>query len=212
MAPKRPDENLSLTFTHRGHQFTITAVPDGDDYFLQLADRYGPILLALSIKIAAADVWCGGNLDRQPIEAGMAKVRDAIKQLDLKSFRGLLNTPRAADEFQWTPAELEAASSIDWSKPAAAIVHEGRSFSIGAFVGKGRMVILLRDANGPFNAPFSIPRDSMIRAAVNGTDPLAFGVHIMLAKVRAWSPAQMEAFVKNTPRLATGVGGSQDRR
>ena len=72
------------------------------------------------------------------------------------------------------------------------------------------MVILLRDANGLFDAPMSIPRESMMRSEAKGVDPLDFGVNIMVDRIRAWNASRTETFVRNTPRLA--VDGSVHRQ
>ncbi|HEY4254303.1 MAG TPA: hypothetical protein VGM87_24060 [Roseomonas sp.] len=202
MARGRPDEHPPLIFVHRGHEFTVTAVPDGADVELHIADRHGRILLPGSIGIRGPVVPRGRRLNRRSIDTGMAELRKAIEELDHARLHSLLEAPRAAGDFQWTPAEREAAARIDWSEPAATIVHAGYSFAIGVFVTERRMVLLLRDADGPFDAPMSMPRDAMLRAALHGADPRAIGVTAMAAQLRAWNASRVAAFVRNTPRLA----------
>jgi hypothetical protein len=63
------------------------------------------------------------------------------------------------------------------------------------------MILLLSDADGPFDGPLSIPRASIERAVGKGTDPLEFGVSIMTERIRTWTAARTRIFVKNTPRL-----------
>jgi hypothetical protein len=131
----------------------------------------------------------------------MNELRRYITERDKPNFLRFLEIPRAASDFQWTPAELDAASKIDWSKPEATFVHEGHSFAIGAFATSERLVLLLRDASGPLDVPMSIPRSSIMRAEANGTDPLEFGVKAMIGRIRTWNAAHTAAFVGSTPRL-----------
>jgi hypothetical protein len=80
-----------------------------------------------------------------------------------------------------------------------------RVFLIGAFVTPERMVILLRDPDGPFDAPMSIPKESMMRSEAKGVDPLDFGVNIMVDRIRGWNAPRTDAFVRDTPRLVVDV-------
>jgi hypothetical protein len=200
MAPKRR-EYPSLRFFHFGHEFLISAVPDGANVELHIADQYGQLLLPLSLMILGAKVRRGGDNDRRRIAAGMAEVRKLIEALDEARLLKLLEVPRAASNFDWTPEELDAASKIDWSHPAATLVHEDRSFSIAAFETEQRMVFLLGDADGPFDGPMSIPREMIMRAELKGDDPLLFGVRAMVTQIRTWSTSRTTAFVRNGPRL-----------
>jgi hypothetical protein len=210
MAPSRSNDYPSLLFVHNDHEFIITAVPDGADMLLHIADQYGRMLLPVSTRVVGANARSGGRLNHRLIDIGIAELRRSVERLDGENFLNFLETPRAASDFRWTPAELDAAKKIDWSKPAATLVHQGYYFLIGAFVTPERMVILLRDADGPFDAPMSIPRESMMRSEAKGVDPLDFGVNIMVDRIRAWNASCTEAFVRNTPRLA--VDGSIHRQ
>lgn len=201
MAAEQTEEYPSLIFVHRDHEFVITAFPDGADVLLQIADQYGRFSLPFSMKISGANAQRGPRLNRRPINAGMNELRRYVTELDKPDFLRFLEIPRAASDFQWTPAELDAASKIDWAKPAATLVHEGHSFAIGAFVTQERLVLLLRDASGPFDAPMSIPRPSIMRAEAKGTDPLEFGAKAMLGRIRTWNATHTAAFVRSTPRL-----------
>ena len=163
MAAERTDEYPSLVFVHRDHEFVITALLNGADILLQIADQYGRFSLPFLMKISGANAKRGRRLDRPPIDAGMNELRTFVTELDEPDFLRFLEIPRAASDFQWTPAELDAASRIDWSEPAATLVHRGYSFAIGAFVTQERLVLLLRDASGPFDAPMSVPRASIMR-------------------------------------------------
>jgi hypothetical protein len=202
MAFERPYGYPSLLFVHNDHEFIITAVPDGVDVVLHIADQYGRMLLPISTRVVGANVGSGGGPNRRLISARMAAMRRSIEAFDDASFLNFLETPRAASDFQWTPAEFDAASKIDWSKPAATLVHQGYYFIIGAFVVPERMVLLLRDADGPFNAPMPIPKASIMRSEAKGVDPLDFGVRIMVERIRGWTASRTAAFVRDTPRLA----------
>lgn len=202
MAGRRPRSYSPITFTHRGHEFTIAAAPFDGGVELQISDTHGRIMLPLSIRISAADLRRRPGLDGGAVARGMAELRKSIEELDEARLQGLLAAPRAASEYQWTPADLDAASQIDWSKPAAVLVHEGHSFAIGAFVTEQRMVFVLRDDRGPFDAPMSIPKDSVLQAWIRGRDPTAIGVGAMTTQIRSWSASHTSAFVRNTPRLA----------
>jgi hypothetical protein len=168
---------------------------------IHIADQYGRMLLPISTRVVGANARSGGRLNHRLIEVGIAELRRSVERLDGEKFLNFLETPRAASDFRWTPAELEAAKKIDWSKPAATLVHQGYYFLIGAFVTPERMVILLRDANGLFDAPMSIPRESMMRSEAKGVDPLDFGVNIMVDRIRAWNASHTETFVRDMPRL-----------
>ena len=209
MSSDPPGEYPALTFSCRGHEFLIRAVPEGDDIALQITDHYGRILLPLVVKIRGTDLRRGGSFDHRLIDAGMAEFRKAVEALDHTRFREFLSTSRAATDFQWTPAELDAASRIDWSKPAATAIHEGCRFWIDALTSEGRMVFLLRNADGIFDAPMFVPSDSVTRAVMNGTDPVTTGVRAMLAKIRGWSASQTLAFINDTPRLAVRMRASR---
>jgi hypothetical protein len=201
MAAERTEVYPSLVFVHRDHEFVITAFPDGADILLQIADQYGRFSLPFLMKISGANAQRDGRLNRRPIDAGMNELRTSVTELDEPDFLRFLEIPRAASDFQWTPAELDAASKIDWSKPAATLVHERHSFAIGAFATQERLVLLLRDASEPFDAPMSIPRSSIMPAVAKDTDPLEFGVKAMIGRIRTWNAAHTAAFVRSTPRL-----------
>jgi hypothetical protein len=201
MAPGQSDEYPSLQFTHRNHEFLITVVPDGADVLLKLSDQYGHIMLPFSTRVTG--VQREGSLVRQPIDRRMAELRGSIQKLNDTEFLRFLETPRSAGDFNWTPAELDAVSKIDWSKPAATLVHEAHSFAIGAFVTPERMIFLLSDADGPFDGPLSIPRASIERAEAKGTNPLELGVSVMTERIRTWTASRTQIFVKNTPRLTS---------
>lgn len=205
MASNRSDEFPSLLFVHNDHEFIITAVPDGTDVLLHIADQYGRMLLAVSTRVVGANVPSGGRPNHRLIGVAMAKLRRSVEGLVGQNFLNFLETPRAASEFRWTPAELEAARKIDWSRPAATLVHQGYYFLIGVFVTPERMVILLRDPDGPFDAPMSIPKESMMRSEARGVDPLDFGVKVMVDRIRAWTASRTETFVRDTPRLVMDV-------
>src|ERR1700722_8099923 len=179
MAPNRSDDFPSLLFVHNDHEFVITAVPDGTDVILHIADQYGRMLLPVSTRVVGANARLGRRPNHRSIGVAMAELRRAVERLAGGKFLNFLETRRAASDFRWTPAELEAAKKLDWSKPAATLVHQGYYFLIGAFVTPERMVILLRDPDGPFDAPMSIPKESMMRSEAKGVDPLDFGVNIM---------------------------------
>ena len=200
MAPTRP-KYRTLKFTHLGVEFCVTAVPAGVDVELHIADQYGRLLLPISLLISGAKQEPGNGNRRQRIDAGMAELQKAVKALDEPRFLKFLEIPRAASDFDWTPAELNAASKIDWSQPAAAIVHEGYCFSIAAFETEHRLVILLSDADGPFDGPMSVPREMIDRANWKGDDPLLFGVRAMVTQIRTWSESRTAAFVRDAPRL-----------
>lgn len=202
MARQRPRRYSSLVFVHRDHEFSIVAVPLDGGIELQISDRHGRIMLPLSVRISDAGQRREPRMSSGPVTRGMAELRKSIEELDDARFQGLLAAPRAASEYQWTPAELDAASRIDWSNPAAVVVHEGYRFAIGAFVTDERMVLLLHDDRGPFDAPMSIPKDSVLRAWINGRDPLAIGVGTMTTQIRSWSASRTSAFIQSTPRLA----------
>jgi hypothetical protein len=210
MAPNRPDDFPSLLFVHNDHEFIITTVPDGADVLLHIADQYGRLLLPVSPRVVGANASPGGRLNHRLIGIAMAELRRSVKRLASERFLNFLETPRAAADFRWTPAELDAARNIDWSKPAATLVHQESYFLIGAFVTPERMVILLRDPDGPFDAPMSMPKESLIRAEAKGVDPLAFGVGVMVDRIRGWNAPSTEAFVRDTPRLV--VDGSALRQ
>jgi hypothetical protein len=201
MAPNRPEDFPSLPFVHNGHEFIITAVPDGADVLLHIADQYGRMLLPVSTRVVGGNARQGAGLDHRLVGIAMAEMRKSVERLAGAKFLDFLETPRAAGDFRWTRAELEAAKTIDWSKPAATLVHQEYYFIIGAFVTPERMVILLRDPHGPFDAPMSIPKESMMRSEAKGVDPLDFGVKIMVDRIRGWNAPQTEAFVRDTPRL-----------
>jgi hypothetical protein len=201
MAPNRSDDFPSLLFVHNDHEFIITAVPDGADVLLHIADQYGRMLLPVSTRVVGANAWPGGRPNHRLIGVAVAELRRSVERLAGEKFLNFLETPRAASDFRWTPAELEAAKKIDWSKPAATLVHQGYYFLIGAFVTPERMVILLRDPDGPFDAPMSIPKESMMRSEAKGVEPLDFGVDIMVDRIRAWTASRTEAFVRETPQL-----------
>jgi hypothetical protein len=109
---------------------------------------------------------------------------------------------RRGPHLEGGPVAREAASRIDWSKPAAAFSHEGHSFAIGTIVTDLRMVFVLRDDRDPFDAPMSIPKDSVLHALIGGRDPVAIGVGAMMAQIRSWSASHTATFIKKTPRLA----------
>ena len=201
MAPNRFSDYPSLQFVHNDHEFIITAVPDGGDVLLHLADQYGRMLLPISTRVVGAKARSGGRLNHRLIDVAIAELRRSVEHLDGEKFLNFLETPRAASEFRWTPAELEGARKMDWSKPAATLVHQGYYFLIGAFVTPERMVILLRDPDGPFDAPMSIPKESMMRSEAKGVDPLDFGINIMVDRIRGWDASRTAAFVRDTPRL-----------
>jgi hypothetical protein len=201
MAPNRSEDFPSLLFVHNDHEFIITAVPDGADVLLHIADQYGRILLPVSTRVPGANAWPSGRPNHRLIGVAMAELLRSVERLAGEKFLNFLETPRAASDFRWTSAELEAAKTIDWSKPAATLVHQGYYFLIGAFVTPERMVILLRDPDGPFDAPMSIPKESMMRSEAKGVDPLNFGVNIMVDRIRGWNAPRTEAFVRDTPRL-----------
>jgi hypothetical protein len=201
MAPNRSEDFPSLLFVHNDHEFIITAVPDGADVLLHIADQYGRMLLPVSTRVPGTNAWPSGRPNHRLIGVAMAELRRSVERLAGEKFLNFLETPRAASDFRWTSAELEAAKTIDWSKPAATLVHQGYYFLIGAFVTPERMVILLRDPDGPFDAPMSIPKESMMRSEAKGVDPLDFGVNIMVDRIRGWNAPRTEAFVRDTPRL-----------
>jgi hypothetical protein len=190
-----------LLFVHNDHEFTITAVPDGADVLLHIADQYGWMLLPISTRVVGANARPGGRSSHRLIGVGMAELRRSVESLDDAKFRVFLETPRAAGAFRWTLAELDGASNIDWSRPAATLVHQGYYFLIGAFVTPERMVLLLRDADGLFDAPMSIPKESITRSEAKRVNPLDFGVNIMVDRIPAWTASRTEAFVRDTPRL-----------
>jgi hypothetical protein len=66
----------------------------------------------------------------------------------------------------------------------------------------------MEDPDGPFDAPMSIPKESMTRSEAKGVDPLDFGVNIMLDRTRAWDAPCTEAFVRDTPRLVVDAPAS----
>ena len=200
MAPKRP-KHRSLKFIHLGVEFYVTAVPAGADVELQIADQHGRLLLPISLLISGARQEPGSGNKRRRIDAGMAELQKAVKALDEPRFLKFLEIPRAASDFDWTPAELDAASKIDWSQPTATVVHEGCRFSIAAFETEQRLVILLSDADGPFDGPMSVPREMIDRADLKGDDPLLFGVRAMVTQIRTWSESRTVAFVRAAPRL-----------
>lgn len=201
MAPNRSDKLPSLRFVHNDHEFIITTVSAGADILLHIADQYGRMLLPVSPRVAGANGSPGGRPNHRLVEVAMAELRRSVERLAGEAFLNFLETPRAAADFRWTLAELDAAKKIDWSKPAATLVHQGYCFLIGAFVTAERMVILLRDPDGPFDAPMSMPKESIVRAEAKGVDPLAFGVGIMIDRIRGWNAPCTEAFVRDTPRL-----------
>jgi hypothetical protein len=199
-ASERPYEYPSLLFVHSGHEFIITTVPDGADVLLHIADQHGRMLLPVSTRVVDANVRPGSGPHRRLISAQMAELRRSVQSLDDASFLNFLETPRAAADFQWTLAELDAASKIDWSKPATTLVHQGYYFLIGAFVTPERMVLLLRDADGLFDAPMSIPRASIERSEAKGTDPLDFGIRIMVGRIRGCARGGEESGIRSRKR------------
>jgi hypothetical protein len=54
MAPNRLYDYSSLLFVHNSHEFTITAVPDGADVLLHIADQHGRMLLPVSTRVLSA--------------------------------------------------------------------------------------------------------------------------------------------------------------
>jgi hypothetical protein len=198
MEANRSDDFPSLLFVHNDHEFIITTVPDGADVLLHIADQYSRMLLPVSTRVVGANASPGGRPNHRLIGVAMAELRRSVERLAGEKFLSFLETPRAAGDFRWTPADLDAAKNIDWSKPAATLVHQGYYFLIGAFVTPERMVILL---DGPFDAPMSIPMESMMRSEAKGVNPLDFGVGIMINRIRGWNAPRTEAFVRDTPRL-----------
>src|ERR1700744_2967745 len=134
MASNRSDDLPSLPFVHNEHEFIITAVPDGTDVLLDIADQYGRMLLPVSTRVVGANGWPGGRPNHRVLGAAMAELRRSVERLAGEKFLNFLETPRAASEFRWTPAELAAARKIDWSRPAATLVPQGYYFLIGVFV------------------------------------------------------------------------------
>src|SRR5258708_34571777 len=134
MAPNRSEDFPSLLFVHTDHEFIITAVPDGADVLLHIADQYGRMLLPVSTRVPGANAWPSGRPNHRLIGVAIAELRRSVERLAGEKFLNFLEAPRAASDFRWTSAELEAAKTIDWSKPAATLVHQGYYFLIGAFV------------------------------------------------------------------------------
>jgi hypothetical protein len=201
MAPERTKDYPSLVFIHSNCEFRISVVPDGPDVVLHIADQYGRIMLPYPTRITGANARRRRDLNRRRIDAAITALRNAIEELEDAAFLRFLETPRAANDFQWTFAELESAAKIDWSVPAATFMHEGHNFAIGAFATDERMVLLLKDADAPFDAPLSIPRASILSMEMKGADPLVYGVKTIVERIRTWSTSRTAAFVEDTPRL-----------
>src|SRR5262249_12225748 len=104
MVSERPHEYPSLRFVHNNHEFIITAVPDGADVLLHIADRYGRMLLPISTRVVGANARPGRGLNRRLIGVGMADLRRSVESLDGTGFLNFLQTPRAASDFRWTLA------------------------------------------------------------------------------------------------------------
>jgi hypothetical protein len=101
----------SLLFVHNDHEFVITAVPDGTDVILHIADQYGRMLLPVSTRVVGANARLGRRPNHRSIGVAMAELRRSVERLAGEKFLNFLETPRAASDFRWTPAELEAAKN-----------------------------------------------------------------------------------------------------
>src|SRR5882757_1727338 len=98
MAPNRSYDFPSLLFVRNDHEFTITAVTDGADVVLHIADQYGRMLVPISTKIVGANARPGGRPNHRLIGVGMARLRRSVESLDDAKFLNFLETPRAASE------------------------------------------------------------------------------------------------------------------
>jgi hypothetical protein len=49
MAAERTDQYPSLVFVHRDHEFVVTALADGADILVQIADQYGRFSLPFAM-------------------------------------------------------------------------------------------------------------------------------------------------------------------